>query len=395
MHREYDVIIVGAGPAGSMAACAATQSGARVLLIDKRHELGTPIQCGEAVGEQVLRDVGLDPDSHWVVHRSHVTRLVSPSGLFIQMSEKKGSGKSACLLDRRAFDRHLAGLAVAAGADIQVGTLVEGLIIDGKKVCGVRTSGPAGRVEVRGLVTIAADGVMSRVARWAGIRTTLKPDGLESCVQFRMVGIDLESPDTSEFLLCNRIAPGGFVWIFPKGENLANVGLGVLPSHAKRPAIEYLREYVDSKPGLRKGKIIEIHAGGVPVSGPARQSIGDGLIAVGDAARHVHALTGGGLDYALKGGREAGLVAAGAVVDKDGSVRRLDEYQRRWKQMYEKSLKQYAKIKRVVNGLSDTNYDELMECVQGMSFGSISAREFVKVLIKRSPKLLWKLRGVI
>ena len=180
MHREYDVIIVGAGPAGSMAACAAAQSGARVLLIDKRHELGTPIQCGEAVGEQVLRDVGLDPGSHWMVHQSHVTRLVSPSGLFIQMSEKKSSGKGACLLDRRAFDRYLAGLAVAAGADIQVGTLVEGLIRDGKKVCGVRTSGPAGRVEVRGLVTIAADGVMSRVARWAGIRTTLKPDGLES-----------------------------------------------------------------------------------------------------------------------------------------------------------------------------------------------------------------------
>ncbi len=392
MNVDVDVVVVGAGPAGSTAARVAAESGARVLLLEKRRELGVPIQCGEAVGEQVLRDQGLDPDSPFVVHRAHETRVVAPSGAFIVMSEQPDSGKSTCMLDRCGFDRHLARRAVDSGADIQVGTLVDGLLLDGKRVTGVSVNGPRGRLRIRARVTVAADGVMSRLARWAGIPTLLRLNDVECCVQFRMTGVNLDSEETSEFCLNNSIAPGGFIWIFPKGRQAANVGLGVLPSCASRPALAYLNDFIRSRPELKDGKIVQMHAGAVPVGGPARRSVADGLLVVGDAARHVHALDGGGIDYALQGGAMAGKVAAEAAAEDDGSKKRLAEYEQMWKNKYGRSLDRYSKARKVIVDIDDVQRSNLMECLQGVNIETVSAKEFIKVLIKKHPRLLWKLR---
>lgn len=395
MKEEVDVVVVGAGPAGSTAARVAAEAGVRVLLLEKSRELGVPIQCGEAVGEKVLRDQGLDPESDWVVHRTHSTRAVMPSGASVLMSAKPGSGRGICMLDRRAFDRYLAQAAVGAGADIRVGTLVDGLLLEGRRIAGVNTQGPFGRSAVRALVTIAADGVMSRVARWAKLPTLLRLNEMESCVQFRMIGIDLESADTSKFFLGAQTIPGGYAWVFPKGRRVANVGLGVLPSRADRPALAYLHEFVRSRPGLKNGKITQIHAGAVPVGGPARRSYAGGLMVVGDAARHVHALDGGGIDYALQSGTMAGRIAAQAVASGDASPEVLGEYERQWKEKYGKSLDQYQKARKVINTLTDENLEELVGCLQGIQIETISAREFLKLLIKKHPRLLWKLRKLM
>jgi digeranylgeranylglycerophospholipid reductase len=395
MNEKVDVVVVGAGPAGSTAARAAAESGAKVLLLEKSRELGVPVQCGEAIGEKVLRDEGLDPEADWVVHKTHSTRAVAPSGTSFLMSTEKGSGRSTCILDRSVFDRYLALAAVEAGADIRMGTLVDGLLMEGRRIVGVKTQGPSGHSSIHARVTIAADGVMSRVSRWARLPVLLRLHQVESCVQFRMVGIELESADTSEFFLGEHIVPGGFAWIFPKGRRTANVGLGVLPSRAARPALAYLNDFVRSRPGLENGKITQIHAGAVPVCGPARRSFTHGLMAVGDAARHVHALDGGGIDYALKSGAMAGKIAGRAVALGDASPVVLGEYEQQWKAKYGKSLDQYQKARKVIDTLTDANMDELVECLQGMRLETISAREFLKLLIKKHPRLLWKLRKLL
>jgi flavin-dependent dehydrogenase len=210
--------------------------------------------------------------------------------------------------------------AVDSGADIRVGTLVDGLLLDGKRVTGVSANGPRGRLRVRARVTVAADGVMSRLA--------------------------------------------------------------------------HLNDFIRSRPELRDGKIVQMHAGAVPVGGPARRSVADGLLVVGDAARHVHALDGGGIDYALQGGAMPGRVAAGAAAEDDGSKRRLSEYERMWKDKYGRTLAQYSKARKVIVDIDDVQRSELMECLQGVNIETVSAREFIKVLIKKHPRLLWKLRRV-
>jgi len=395
LSEKYDIVVVGAGPAGSMAARAAARSGAKVLLLDKRRELGVPVQCGEAISEDPLKDLGIKPDPRWIAGRTNAVKIVSPSGVVVRITEKKIVGKLGYILDRKVFDKHLATLAAKEGADIKVGTLVDGLIMESGKIKGVRAHEIDGRLEVLADVIIAADGIGSRIARWAGMNTALKLVDIESGVQFQMVGIDFESSSTMEFYIGSKIVPGGYVWIFPKGEDMANVGLGVLGSRAERPAIEYLRDFVNKMPSLRKGKIIEINAGGIPVGGPIKKTVKDNLLIVGDAARQVNPLDGGGIDLAMQAGDIAGEVAAKAVAEGDVSEKRLNEYERRWRERMGRRLERYLKAKNVFITLSDQDLDRLAKALSEVKFERISLTDMLKALLKAHPKLLWKLRGLV
>jgi len=388
-------VVVGAGPAGSMAARAAAREGASVLLFDKRRELGVPVQCGEALNEDVLKELDIRLDPRWALSKTNAVKLVSPSGIEVRIAERKVVGKIGYILDRKIFDKHLTTLAAKGGADIVVGTLVDGLILEDGKPKGVRARGTNGRLEVRAEVIIAADGVGSRVARWAGLNTYLKLDDIETGVQFQMVGINFESPSMMEYYFGSKIAPGGYCWVFPKGEDMANVGLGILGSRAERRPIEYLRDFVARMPSLSKGKIIEINAGGVPVGGPIKQTVKDNLLVVGDAARQVNALTGGGIDSAMRAGNIAGEVAAKAVAEGDTSEKRLSEYEKRWRELMGKRLERYLKAKNVLVSLTDDDLDRLAKALSEVKFDKISLTDMLRVLIKAHPKLFWKLKGLM
>ena len=396
MKEKYDVIVVGAGPAGSMAARAAARAGAEVLLLDKRRELGVPVQCGEALAEEPLLELGIKPNPRWIAGEVNAVKLISPSGLEVSIAEKKVvHGKVGFILDRKVFDKHLAMLAAKEGSDVRVGTLVDGLLMDGKKIAGVKASSFDGRMEVRAEVVIAADRVVSRVARWAGVNTALKLVDIESCAQFQMVGIDIKSPGIMEYYFGSRITPGGYAWIFPKGREMANVGIGILASRMQRPAIDYLKDFVNSMPGLKKGKVIEINGGGVPVGGPIPKTVKDNLLIIGDAARQINALTGGGIDSAMRAGDIAGEVAAKAVAWGDVSEKKLNEYEKRWREQMGKRFKRYLKAKEVFLSMSDEELDQLAKALQEVEFEKISLTDMLKVLMKVSPKLMWKLKGLM
>ncbi len=394
MDDKYDIVVVGAGPAGSMAARAAAKAGMKVLMLDKRRELGVPVQCGEALNEDVLKELRVKPRRRWTMSRIKAAKLVSPSGVSVVV-EGRSVGKIGYILDRKIFDKHLALLAVKAGSDIKVDTFVDGLVKKNSKVEGVRARDIEGRIKVRADVVIAADGVMSRVARWAGVNTTLGPDEIESCAQFKMVGVDIESTSTMEFYFGSKIAPGGYVWVFPTGRDTANVGLGVLPSLAKRSPVKYLGNFIEAMSTLRKARVFEMNAGGVPVCGPVERTVKDNVLIVGDAARQVNALTGGGIDSSMRTGNIAGEVAAEALASGDVSEKRLNEYDKRWRELMGKSLDRYLKGKKVLIDLSDDDLDKLARSLQGVKFDKISLTGMLKVLIKAHPKLLWKLRRLM
>jgi digeranylgeranylglycerophospholipid reductase len=210
-----------------------------------------------------------------------------------------------------------------------------------------------------------------------------------------MVGVDVESPLTMEFYLGSRIAPGGYAWVFPKGEDIANVGLGVLGSRADRKPIEYLRDFVERMPNLSKGKVVEINGGGDPVSGPLKKIVKDNLLVIGDAARQVNPLTGGGIDSAMRAGNIAGEVAAKAVREGDTSEKRLSEYEKRWGGQMGKRLERYLKAKNVLLSLTDDELDQLAGTLSKVKFDRISLTDMLKALMKAHPKLLWKLKGLL
>ena len=388
-------MVVGAGPAGSTAAYAAARNGASVLMFDRRRELGVPVQCGEALSEDILNELKIKPDPQWAVGRTNTVKIVSPSGIEIRISEREVTGKVGYILNRKVFDKFLAVRAAKAGVDVMVGTYVDGMIIEEGRPQGVKARGMDGKLEVAAKVIVAADGVGSRVARWAGLNTTLKLVDIESGIQFQMVGVDFESQSTMEFYLGSKIAPGGYAWVFPKGEDMANVGLGVLGSRAERRPIEYLRDFVARMPSLSKGKVVEINGGGDPVSGPFKKTVKDNLLVVGDAARQVNALTGGGIDSAMRAGNIAGEVAAKAVSEGNTSEKRLSEYEKRWREQMEERLKRYLKAKDVLLSLTDDDLDKLAEALREVKFDKISLTDMLKALIKANPKLLWKLKGLM
>ncbi len=392
--KDYDIIIVGAGPAGSMAAKSAVDNGADVLMIDKRKELGVPVQCGEALSEEVLADYGIEPDSRWAINRVDAAELVAPSGKSVRVEQRPGA-KVGYILDRKVFDRDLAIRAVRAGADISIDTYANGLIQNGERIEGVSYKNQQGEEEVYGDMVIAADGVMSKVAKWAGFDTTLGSEDIESGAQFRMVDIDIDAPQTMKFLFGEEMAPGGYVWIFPKDDDIANVGIGVLPEFAEKSSIEYLRDFVDSKPGLRDGKIVEINTGGVPVCGTIEKSYGDDILIAGDAARMVNPLTGGGINWAMRAGAIAGEVAARAVAENDTSEDNLEEYEERWREVMGDKLEKYLKGKEVLLDLDDDELDDLADTLQDVNFDELSLTQMLKAVAKSNPKLMWKLKDFI
>jgi digeranylgeranylglycerophospholipid reductase len=378
-----------------MAARSAARGGAKVLLIDKRRELGVPVQCGEAISEDPLKELNIKPDRRWIAGRTNAVKLISPSGIVVRIAERKIVGKIGYILDRKVFDKHLAMLAAKEGADLRVGTIANDLLLENGEIRGVKVRGIGGRTKVLAEIVIAADGVMSRVARWAGVNTALKLDEIETCAQFQMVDVDLESSSVMEFHLGHKISPGGYAWVFPKGKDMANVGLGVLGSRTTRPPIEYLRDFVNATPNLRKGKIIEINGGAAPVGGPIKKTVKDRLLIVGDAARQVNPLTGGGIDCAMRAGNIAGEVAAKAVAEGDVSERRLSEYERRWRKQMIKRLERYLKAKNLLLSLSDEDLDKLARTLSEVRFDRISLTDILRVLVKAHPRLFWKLRRLL
>src|SRR5512137_2439211 len=135
---EYDVVVVGAGPAGSMTAKWAAKSGARVLMIEKRQEIGSPVRCGEGISRSWLDSVGIRLDAKSVAWQVKGAKIVAPNGKSFYLSEKMAGNEVGIVLDRVFFDKLLAKDAVKAGSDLMLKTSAVGLVKKDNKVVGVK-----------------------------------------------------------------------------------------------------------------------------------------------------------------------------------------------------------------------------------------------------------------
>ena len=342
LRAQYDVIVVGAGPAGSQAAEAAASAGASVLLLEKRQEIGSPVRCAEGVAREALEAL-VPLEMRWtaaVVERAEVT--VETAGGLLRLEAGGGKGY---ILERRLFDAYLAERAVAAGADVRVKTAVIGLLWDGSRVAGVRVRMDGQEREIAASVVIGADGVESWVGRWAGLSGGLPAQDHMTCAQYLLAGIDTDAR-TIQYFISDRLAPGGYVWIFPKGERRANVGLGVQADLAVEPPLTLLNRFVESRPALAKGSPVTLISGAVPVASQPARLVSDGVMLVGDAARQVDPLTGGGIIMAMRAGRLAGRVAAEAARAGAPDRRRLSAYETEWQAGYGRMLARNYRLRQ-------------------------------------------------
>lgn len=381
MKEKYDIIIVGGGPGGTTAAFYAASGGANVLLLEKKREIGFPIRCAEGIGEAGLKEF-LNPDPKWAVHKIKSCRLIAPDG-------NKVTAKNiefGYILNRRVFDYLLAEMASEKGAEITTGIYVNGIIIDNGTVNGVRCEHLGKKFSINSKIVIGADGVESRVGRWCGIKSNINLRDIETCAQVTISSEKIE-PGIIECYFGKEIAPGGYAWIFPKGEHIANVGLGISGIHSgKKSPLNYLNDFL--KKHFSDASILTRLAGGVPCALSLKKITADGLMLVGDAAHQANPITGGGIVNAMKAGRIAGKVAAEAVLDGDVSEKILKKYPEQWNKTVGEINKRCYRMKEVIFRFSDKSLNAIAKTFNENSHENLTIKDIFVGALKKHPPLI-------
>ena len=270
-----------------------------------------------------------------------------------------------------------------------VKTLAKGLTLKDHHVI-VKAESMGNSIEIKSKIVIGADGPESRVGRWAGIKSLQKPKNMESGAQFEMVGVELEDARATEFYF-GSVAPGGYAWIFPKGDDTANVGLGIISTRTSKNAYHHLMDFIRGCETTQKAVPVEFNAGGVPIGGPLNEFVTDNVMLVGDAGGQVNPLTGGGIISGMQAGLIAGKVAANAITEGNCSQENLKEYETRWQEEYGLSFQKYLKAKEYLQSLSNKELDSIAKAFQGNDFERIGPMELLKKLLRVSPKAMVKL----
>jgi len=373
-----DVIIVGAGPGGATAARILAKNGFDVALYEKRQEIGAPKRCAEGVGLQDFKTLGVMPPQNCIRQEINGAVVYAPNGKSLTISDKNSTGY---ILERKMFDKWLCEEAVRAGAKVQAKTNITGVLKENGKICGVKGTFLDEPFEERCKVLIAADGIETKIARMAGLNTTCNPLVTDSGVQFEMSGIEISDPKKLHIFLGNKIAPRGYVWVFPKGKDVANVGIGIL-GRSDIPAVNYLRNFINSQPGLKKGSILEVNAGGIPVGGLLKKMTLDNFLVVGDAAHQVSPIHGGGIFEAQYAGRIAGEVVSDALKRGDTSEKALEPYSARWWKDRGEALQKVEKLREVVEKMSDNDFNFFADNLTPENIGDLCCGKNMKVLGK-------------
>jgi len=393
MKNKYDVLVIGGGPAGAIAAKTAVEKGLTACLVEKRPAIGVPVRCAEGIGKEALHEF-IDPDPCWISAEMTGASIVAPDGFLMQLASELAGSKVGYILDRKIFDRELVWKAAEAGADIAVKTRASAPIMENGCVKGAKIESCGNTMNVTADVVIAADGVESKFSRWCGIDTTVPVREIMSSVQYIMADIKIDTQSTV-FYLGNEVAPEGYLWVFPKGERSANVGIGISgkKSGQGHRAKDYLDRFV--KKTFPQGKSIEYIAGGVSVCRPLACTVADGLIITGDAARVVDPLTGGGIYNGMFTGRLAAEVAAGCIEKGNVSKNALMLYDKTWRgSKMGKGIERNYHIKEYLIKQPDSKLNEIIHSVSKINLTEFTTLSLIKEIIRVNPKLMLEL-GVL
>jgi len=384
MPQEYDIVVIGAGPAGSTAARFAAAGGARVLVLERNHETGEKIRCGEGVTAKGLKEF-IQPDAAWISSEIDGADIYAPNG------ERASLGKvgKGYVLERKKFDAELCRLACAAGAELMTQANACNLRYADQRLLGVEYFHLGQKKFVSCDLVIAADGVESRVGRWAGLKTKLAADQLDVSLSYKIDNILLPS-QTLQFYFGNSLAPGGYLWVFPKSSQSANIGLAIIGERSSEYNLQQsLDDFLEQK--FPTARVREKFYGCIPIAAGLPEIVADHLLLAGDAARQVNPLTGGGITQALVGGKLAGIRAAAAVKAQRFERQFLQKYQANWQKRLGKYHQIYAKLAGRLMTKSDANLNQLIESCQAIS----PQKNVLKVLLlkslRRNPKEVIKL----
>jgi len=386
----YDVVVVGAGPAGCMAAKYAAKSGASTLIIEKNREIGIPVHCAGLISKRAVEESELTGNRSFIRNRIRGAIIHSPN-YEMQLEARE----DAYAIMRERFDRALAKEAMNSGAEIVTGCKVVGIRLSGGELRIQTVDTSKGKKEEMGAkVVIGADGVRAGVAKMTGMRIRRN---LLSCAQVE--GHYDSEGAYAEVFAGREIAPGFFAWVIPLDDQIARIGLcidkrfssphstpfALLKRFLSQPYVarryrgsySYIGGAIPLAAGLKRQKTVKI----VKDRGKDR-----GILLVGDAAAQVKPITGGGVYYGLRCGKIAGEVAAEAASTGDMQV--LRHYERRWRREIGKEIAFGIWVHRLRCVLGDDDFDRIFHALGrkrrsieekgDMDYPSLILSEFIK-----------------
>jgi len=363
---DYDIVVVGGGPAGSSAAFAAAKNGVKVALLEKEECISQSVRTSGVTWIKDVKKFGIPPDCYNEIKNYS---FCSPNN---QVSVRDSKPR-AVVLDVRKTYQWLAEQAAKEGADIFVKTNVTDVIRNNQgKISGVKTSSKENYI-FNSKIVIDASGFQSVVAKSLGVVTQWERFGAGAEYEAYAEHVD---SDTWWLMVGQQYSPAGYAWIFPVSKNIIRIGVGVGKPESSIDPTERLKELMEKKPGPIKnlGKItpIEFHYGLIPNDGLSRKTVYDNLILVGDSAGQANPLVLEGIRYAIMFGRVAGEVSANAIKSGDTSEKSLKKYEESWKKAIKAKINSASKIQDRWIGLSDEEWDKEIEII-----GKLTPDEFI------------------
>lgn len=333
---EYDVAVVGSGPVGSTLARYISDQGFKVVILEKKRNVGVPLQCAGLLGKRI-KEVNILPPE-FIMNEVYGAYLHSPSETVLKVSKKH---PEAYVIDRVAYDKFLSDQAVDSGAELLLNHRVENVNID------------TGEVQVRNgekisaEVVVGADGYNSLVSKLFN-----DPSDNYEAVQYLMGVKDGIEADYVHLKVESKISPG-FWWIIPISDNLVRVGMfSPLPYLT---ASTHLERYIQDNPLLKNASYLKKYHGCIPIYNPKQQIVKNRTILLGDAASQVKPTTGGGLTLGFLCAKLASEVMVQALEEENMEI--LQKYQVLYRKEFGRELKTQRMVHRTFKSLTDADLD--------------------------------------
>jgi geranylgeranyl reductase family protein len=347
MIKAPDVIVVGAGPSGLLAAGAASSKGAKVLVLEEHDEIGKPIKCSGIISSSGLKQLDISPKPSFILNKVRGARFNSPGGEHFLVE-----GKLAYVIDREKFDKYLAEVAIRSGTTIRTSCRVESLMLKGRNIIGVRTSKGE---QIESKVVIDGEGISSKLLQNVNLITPNKT-GIIPAIQFEIADINREL-NFVDLYFSKKLTPGFFAWIIPITKNISRIGL----ASNKGDLVKKINVFLGSI--SKTYSIIRVNYGSVYTSLPSSRTSYMGLLVVGDAAGQVKATTGGGVIIGGICAKIAGSIAAEISKTDNPSLEKFQMYDTLWKSKLSRELWIMAMSRKVANLTEDKTIDKIFKIV--------------------------------
>jgi digeranylgeranylglycerophospholipid reductase len=362
---DYDAIIIGAGPAGLLAATKIAEGGHKTLVLEEHQKIGEPDHCAGLLSSSGLQLLNLKLPDEVVQNTVSGARIHGPSGhsIFIERGRRE-----AFVVDRRRFDSWLAEIASDAGTHIIVDSKAMEIIGSNTGLKTVRTT----KQDFDTKVVLIAEGARSVLSKNAGFPVISKRSRLPA-YQYEVKGVDVEENQV-EMFYGRQLAPGFFAWVIPIGEKRARIGLASKNKSKIRLDLALNHHPILSERFKGAEKVRGI--GGVVLVGqPVSRLSSDGMVIIGDTAGMVKATTGGGVIIGGLTARIAGESINEALIEGNTSQKILSRYDKQCKATYYRELKTMYLAQRALTSLTDKGLDSIVQDARNMGLLDIVHRE--------------------